>query len=136
MSAAGRVARVLFGGGLSRRLVAVVVVWSLYLFWCESVAFHAAIAPCTFGSTNIADGDDALRIAMIADPQLTDRYSYKQSGVKLALVQFFCDAYMKKAFGLIMLYRSPDAVVFLGDLLDGGREVDDVTYAHRQETGQ
>ncbi|KAG0197333.1 hypothetical protein BGX28_009170 [Mortierella sp. GBA30] len=62
------------------------------------------------------------RIAIIADPQLTDWYSYKQTGVLLKLVETYTDLYMKRSFRHLHSTLKPDAVLFLGDLNDGGRE--------------
>ena len=61
-------------------------------------------------------------IGIIADPQLTDSYSYNQSpGILLWLTQFYSDLYMRRAYKQSVLSHNPKAVVFLGDLLDGGR---------------
>ena len=63
------------------------------------------------------------RLAIIADPQLTDAYSYKQSpGISLWLTQFYSDLYMRRAFAAMQASFDPQAILFLGDLMDGGRE--------------
>ncbi|KAI8594852.1 Metallo-dependent phosphatase-like protein [Dissophora ornata] len=70
--------------------------------------------------------DEALReryrIAIVADPQLTDWMSYHQSGLLLALVETYTDIYMKRSFNRMHASLRPDAVLFLGDLNDGGRD--------------
>ncbi|KAI1315884.1 hypothetical protein EDD11_000260 [Mortierella claussenii] len=65
---------------------------------------------------------ERYRIAIVADPQLTDWYSYKQLGLSLWLTEFFTDIFMRRSFGRLHREFSPDAVLFLGDLMDGGRE--------------
>ncbi|KAG0046885.1 hypothetical protein BGZ83_007960 [Gryganskiella cystojenkinii] len=64
---------------------------------------------------------DRYRIAIIADPQLTDWYSYRQTGFVLRLVQIYTDLYMRRSFRRLHSSLRPDAVLFLGDLNDGGR---------------
>ncbi|KAH7048036.1 Metallo-dependent phosphatase-like protein, partial [Linnemannia elongata] len=61
-------------------------------------------------------------IVIIADPQLTDWYSYKQTGLALWLTEFYTDLFMRKSFARLHRRLQPDMVLFLGDLLDGGRE--------------
>ncbi|KAG0071435.1 hypothetical protein BGZ89_010657 [Linnemannia elongata] len=67
-------------------------------------------------------------MAIIADPQLTDWMSYHQSGLLLALVEAYTDIYMKRRFRRLHASLHPDAVLFLGDLNDGGRNSDDQTF--------
>ncbi|KAK3811622.1 MAG: Metallo-dependent phosphatase-like protein, partial [Linnemannia elongata] len=67
-------------------------------------------------------------MAIIADPQLTDWMSYHQSGLLLALVEAYTDIYMKRSFRRLHASLRPDAVLFLGDLNDGGRNTDDQTF--------
>lgn len=59
---------------------------------------------------------------MVADPQLTDRHSYSQSGLLLTLTQFWSDLYMRLNYAWILRPLRPKGVVFLGDLMDGGRD--------------
>ena len=64
-----------------------------------------------------------FRMAIIADPQLTDFYSYSQKqGTLLRLTEFYSDIYMRRAFQYSVM-RKPyaDEVMVLGDLFDGGR---------------
>ncbi|KAG0052004.1 hypothetical protein BGZ83_003082 [Gryganskiella cystojenkinii] len=65
------------------------------------------------------------RIVVIADPQLTDWFSYKQTGIGLWLTEFYTDLFMRRSFRRLHARFQPDAVLFLGDLLDGGRETMD-----------
>ncbi|KAG0300544.1 hypothetical protein BGZ98_009093 [Dissophora globulifera] len=67
-------------------------------------------------------GKERYRIAIIADPQLTDWYSYNQTGLLLKLVETYTDIYMKRSFHRLHTSLRPDAVLFLGDLNDGGRD--------------
>jgi len=68
------------------------------------------------------DLDGAVLVAVVADPQLTDEASYPWlSRFKLDLVKFYSDLYMRRAFKFGLSRFRPDAVVFLGDIFDGGR---------------
>ncbi|KAF9931627.1 hypothetical protein FBU30_009803 [Linnemannia zychae] len=68
------------------------------------------------------------RMAIIADPQLTDWLSYHQSGLLLAIVETYTDIYMKRSFRRLHASLRPDAVLFLGDLNDGGRITNNATF--------
>ncbi|KAF9136024.1 hypothetical protein BGX30_011374 [Mortierella sp. GBA39] len=72
--------------------------------------------------------NNRYRMVIIADPQLTDWMSYHQSGLLLALVEAYTDIYMKRSFRRLHASLRPDAVLFLGDLNDGGRNTDDQTF--------
>jgi hypothetical protein len=69
------------------------------------------------------------RIALIADPQLVDENTYKRRGILLNLSQFYTDLYMKRNWRFIQRTLVPKMTIFLGDLMDGGREWDDDTYS-------
>jgi len=68
------------------------------------------------------------RIALIADPQLVDENTYTRRGILLKLSQFFTDLYMKRNWRYIQNILHPKISIFMGDLMDGGREWDDRTY--------
>ncbi len=59
---------------------------------------------------------------IIADPQLTDRHSYGQSGLSLALTECWSDLYMRLNYAWTLRSVRPNGVFFLGDLMDGGRD--------------
>ncbi|EPZ36855.1 hypothetical protein O9G_005272 [Rozella allomycis CSF55] len=65
--------------------------------------------------------DQEYQLAIIADPQITDAYSYRQkSGFLLYMTEFYSDIYMKRCFNAFK--DVVDSILFLGDLMDGGRE--------------
>lgn len=59
---------------------------------------------------------------IVGDPQLTDKYSYGRKGVIQWITEFYSDQYMRRNWKKLNRKLRPDAVVFLGDLMDGGRE--------------
>ncbi|KAG5455725.1 MAG: Metallo-dependent phosphatase-like protein, partial [Olpidium bornovanus] len=82
-----------------------------------------------------------FHVALIADPQLTGgpqllfvlngaqrkrrlTMSYGQEGLALWLTQFYSDYYMLRSERALRFVNRPDAYFVLGDLLDGGRELD------------
>ncbi|PVU90386.1 hypothetical protein BB559_000490 [Furculomyces boomerangus] len=77
-------------------------------------------------SGDIQKNDFAINhIAIIADPQLVDRNSYKHTGFRLFLEKMFTDNYVMKSFFNLKKIKKPDHYMFLGDLTDGGRELED-----------
>ncbi|KAJ2201134.1 hypothetical protein IW144_000537 [Coemansia sp. RSA 522] len=68
------------------------------------------------------DHTDPVHVAIIADPQIVDAYSYNQSGLLLRLTEFFTDIYMRKSYTALQQLQQPPTIIFLGDLMDGGRE--------------
>ena len=62
---------------------------------------------------------------MIANPQIIDDYSYGRTGILQKITEVYTDMYMRKNWINLQHIFDPDAVIFLGDLMDGGREWDD-----------
>ncbi|KAG0564299.1 hypothetical protein M758_8G095400 [Ceratodon purpureus] len=102
--------------------------WAASLMYGEVLSYWVPVVACPWPSlassaSGVGDGStDVIRIAVIADPQLTDRTSYNQKPGSLALrlTQFYSDIYMRRAFRSSVLGKKPDQIIFLGDLLDGG----------------
>ena len=65
-----------------------------------------------------------MQIVVFADPQLTDRTSYKfaSGGPLLWFLRLLCDSHLARTAQLArhLPRGGPDVVVFLGDLMDGG----------------
>jgi len=101
--------------------------WAVSLMYGEVFSYWLPLFRCPWPPLPNASGVDdassnAIRVAVIADPQLTDRTSYNQEpgSLGLRLTQFFSDLYMRRAFRSSVLGMKPDQIVFLGDLFDGG----------------
>ncbi|CAG8483522.1 6373_t:CDS:2 [Diversispora eburnea] len=60
------------------------------------------------------------RIAVIADPQIIDDYSYGRTGIFQKISEIYPDIYMKKNWKNMQNIFNPDAIIFLGDLMDAG----------------
>lgn len=62
-------------------------------------------------------------VILVADPQLVDPHTYPGRPWPLsAFTVSHTDSYIRKSFRLLQGRLSPDTVIFLGDLFDGGRE--------------
>ncbi|KAI8141942.1 Metallo-dependent phosphatase-like protein [Fennellomyces sp. T-0311] len=65
---------------------------------------------------------------LVGDPQMTDAYSYDRPGILLRISEFYSDLYMRRNYRHLNRQLAPQATLFMGDLMDGGREWDDVGY--------
>lgn len=67
--------------------------------------------------------DNAKHVAIIADPQIIDDYSYpgRRSYLR-TITEGVTDRFMARNFRFIHKKMKPDMIVFVGDLMDGGRE--------------
>ena len=122
--------------------------WALLLLYGEVIAFYLVSWRCSWPSSNgkadvvvqhesfdasidaNAKETALFRMAIMADPQLTDFYSYSQkNGLLLRLTEFYSDIFMYRAFRYSVMRRPyADSVMFLGDLFDGGRVATEEQY--------
>ncbi|KAI7853835.1 Metallo-dependent phosphatase-like protein [Circinella umbellata] len=65
---------------------------------------------------------------LIGDPQMTDSYSYDRPGIILRICEFYSDIYMDRNYRHLNRQLNPQATLFIGDLMDGGREWSDAGY--------
>ncbi|KAF9434134.1 hypothetical protein BGZ76_008507 [Entomortierella beljakovae] len=102
------------------------IAWLVALLVGEYGVYWAMVNHCVWPENSSWDNSsesqkERYRVAIIADPQLTDWMSYHQTGWLLALVETYTDIFMKRSFSRLQSSLRPDAVLFLGDLNDGGR---------------
>ncbi|KAI8086710.1 Metallo-dependent phosphatase-like protein [Halteromyces radiatus] len=101
-------------------------IWILILLIGEWLVFRLAVTRCPWPAPSTSlDSNAPERVLLIADPQVTDAYSYDRQGVLLWLTEFYSDLYMQRSYQHVTRQRQPDKIVILGDLMDGGREWDD-----------
>ncbi|KAJ1881904.1 hypothetical protein LPJ57_001303 [Coemansia sp. RSA 486] len=72
--------------------------------------------------SNQHEATTPAHVAIVADPQIVDHYSYDQTGIILRLTEFFTDIYLRKSYRFLQTLKQPQKIIFLGDLMDGGRE--------------
>ncbi|KTW28638.1 uncharacterized protein T551_02488 [Pneumocystis jirovecii RU7] len=73
---------------------------------------------------NWENGAHPYRVALIGDPQLVDKGTYNRSFILTALTNFYTDKYMKRNWKYLNNQLHPQSLIFLGDLLDGGRDLE------------
>jgi hypothetical protein len=98
-----------------------VLFWVIQLVFFEWFLMDLYLLGCSFPKVSKA-WNEQVNAIVVADPQLTDAYSYNQSGVLLKLTEFYSDIYMKRNFRRIQARMQPKVLIFVGDLMDGGRE--------------
>ncbi|KAK5120398.1 hypothetical protein LTR85_006337 [Meristemomyces frigidus] len=100
------------------------LIWLLVLHWGERTVFKAGIAACEWEHWEQWPQEAVPHhLVFIADPQLVDPHTYPGRPWPLSsLTEIYTDMYMARNFRLINTLLDPDSIVFLGDLLDGGRE--------------
>lgn len=108
--------------------------WTVLVFWYEYFIFKNSVRSCHWPDHNAArlsnvDGTSPARILVVADPQILDRRSYPDRSAFLSyLTRLVVDLNLRKNW-LAAISKNPDIVVFLGDMMDGGRmEMPDAEY--------
>jgi hypothetical protein len=114
------------------------VLWLVNLLVCERVVFWLALKRCAWSveqrslsETSDASSSAFTRVAIVADPQLTDERSYRfapAGSTLLRVIEFHSDAFMRKAFRQLLRQLALDSVVFAGDMLDGARYIPPAAY--------
>lgn len=94
--------------------------WILLFFYVEQHIYKRAIKSCSWPF----EAPKECRLAVIADPQIIDENTYPRRGLAMWLTKVFTDRYMRRNYKLLM-EQDPGATLFLGDLMDGGREWED-----------
>jgi len=111
------------------------LIWALIVIFYEYGIFLASVRSCNWPDvrllhshhshqrkdTSLAGDSRPYHVLLVADPQIVDRYSYpnRLSSVSY-LTRVMVDLNMRKSWQ-VALRKRPDAVVFLGDVMDNGR---------------
>ncbi|KAH7920776.1 Metallo-dependent phosphatase [Leucogyrophana mollusca] len=98
--------------------------WVLLVLWYELGTFVQVLSSCDWPDSNQPVPTDArvVRVLVIADPQVIDHRSYPDRGRWLsALSQFIVDLNLRRSWRNTFHQLRPHAVIFLGDMMDGGR---------------
>ncbi|KAF4567515.1 hypothetical protein EYR40_006518 [Pleurotus pulmonarius] len=100
-----------------RTVLALRILWALLIMGCEYATFAWTASQCPWPSLT----STTSRILIVADPQILDHGSYPDRGVILTfLSRVFTDLNLRRSWRAA-LRKQPDAVVFLGDMMDNGR---------------
>lgn len=126
-----RLRRLSIHSNRSRRLIRLLLraTWILSLLWAEYLYFYHSIASCHWPNVPSSHTLDPFNILIIADPQIPSlNYSYPSRPYVLQILSIhIIDQFIRKAWRLVLRATMPDAIVFLGDLLDGGVTTTDPT---------
>ncbi|KAK0454946.1 Metallo-dependent phosphatase-like protein [Armillaria borealis] len=106
--------------------------WIIIILWFELGTFYYAVARCSWPDVDAvpqAPKDSTKHVLIVADPQILDLHSYPgRSALLTFLSRLFTDLNLRKSWKAATK-KNPDAVVFLGDMMDGGRfEMTDSEY--------
>ncbi len=112
--------------------------WIIIILWFELGTFYYAVARCSWPDVDVAvrplfhssfrqlnltqaPKDSTKHVLIVADPQILDLRSYPGRSTLLTfLSRLFTDLNLRKSWKAATK-KNPDAVVFLGDMMDGGR---------------
>ncbi|RDB25240.1 Cell division control protein 1 [Hypsizygus marmoreus] len=117
------------------------VIWTVLTLWYELGVFFYSARNCHWPdlSLDLTHGHrgSPSHVLLVADPQILDHRSYPERGPYLTyLTQLAVDLNIRKNWR-VALHKRPDAVVFLGDMMDGGRfNMPDDEYEHYYERFQ
>lgn len=102
----------------------VVVFWVLILLWGERWVFDSKVASCDWDHwEDWPKGANPHHLVFIADPQIIDPHSYPgRPWVLSELTMIITDNYLLRGYKSLQRRLTPDTVMLLGDLFDGGRE--------------
>ncbi|CDR45992.1 CYFA0S21e00408g1_1 [Cyberlindnera fabianii] len=105
------------------------VLWLCVINFYERTTVRHAIQQCQWTRWESWHSGHPHRLALFADPQIMDDYSYPG---RPAIVNWFArqliDNYHKRNYEHVMSLLDPDTTVFLGDLFDGGRNWNDLDW--------
>ncbi|CAE6419461.1 unnamed protein product, partial [Rhizoctonia solani] len=97
--------------------------WICLVVWLEVGVFYWSLRSCHWPDSSIrtARRPQPTHVMLIADPQIIDHRSYpgRPEWAK-TLTQFVVDSNLRKSWRAAKRL-SPDIVIFLGDMMDGGR---------------
>ncbi|OSD03988.1 Metallo-dependent phosphatase [Trametes coccinea BRFM310] len=101
------------------------LVWLFTIAWYELGTFYHHTSSCPWPDEPLSHSGTTVarptHVLLVADPQILDHRSYPDRPPWLMrLSQFIVDLNLRKSWRAT-LRRRPDAVVFLGDMMDNGR---------------
>ncbi|KII92954.1 hypothetical protein PLICRDRAFT_103385 [Plicaturopsis crispa FD-325 SS-3] len=110
---------------LDRHLVnALRLGWVAVILWYEVGTFLHTIAACSWPDTQLSSSVNArTHVLLLADPQILGSRSYPGRSAWLTwLSRVIVDLNMRKSWWVTMRHLNPHVVLFLGDMMDGGRD--------------
>lgn len=104
-------------------VVILILIWVITFYLQERYLTYSKILHCHWPKLK---DPDQTNILLIADPQLIDNHTYPgRNDLLLKLSQHTVDTYIKKNYDALLDTLTPNYIMFLGDLLDNGRDSSD-----------
>ncbi|CAI5759807.1 unnamed protein product [Candida verbasci] len=109
--------------------IIIILIWIITFYLQERYITKLTIHKCNW--SKLEEKGDQKNILIIADPQLIDNHTYPgRNELLLSLSKHTVDQYLKKNYNVLISHLNPDKIVFLGDLLDNGRDSTDSYFKH------
>ncbi|KAJ7287786.1 Metallo-dependent phosphatase-like protein [Mycena rebaudengoi] len=98
--------------------------WAALAVWYEQFVFLYSVHKCEWPDSGLQGGirlPKTTHVLIVADPQILDHRSYPDRPAYLTYItQLLVDLNLRKSWRAALRTR-PEVVVFLGDMMDGGR---------------
>ncbi|KTW28541.1 hypothetical protein T552_01801 [Pneumocystis carinii B80] len=109
----------------SKLRMSIIFLWFIILWYGEVNIFKQMISRCSWSLwEKWEEGANPYHVALIGDPQLVDKHTYNRSFILTTFTNFYTDKYMKRNWKYLNNQLHPESLIFLGDLLDGGRDLE------------
>ncbi|KAF8590903.1 Metallo-dependent phosphatase [Ramaria rubella] len=105
-------------------LISLRLFWVVLVLWCELGVFFWSLSSCRWPDAVLKSDTSSsfTHILLIADPQILDQYSYPGRAQWLtSLSQYMVDLNLRKSWNAVISKFDPHMVIFLGDMMDNGR---------------
>lgn len=108
-------------------LVSIAISWVLVVHFIERLHVRLVLNRCGWKKWEPwSKNSDIHRVALVADPQLVDDYSYPdRPNILNNIIKKISDNYLHRNYRFVQHLLDPDTTMFLGDLFDGGRYWED-----------
>lgn len=106
-------------------------VWLLIIWTSEVGMFRVVVSHCKW-PTQLTHGfsENPTHVLLIADPQILDLNSYPNRPLWLKIItQYIVDLNLRKSWNAVISKLNPDLLIFLGDMMDNGRSVNDYEFS-------
>lgn len=111
------------------------ILWLLLINYYERIVVKRALNICQWSQwENWPQGVESHKVALFADPQIMDNYSYPGRPFLVNYItRVILDHYHSRNWKYVQQYLNPDTNFFLGDLFDGGRNWEDDMWMEEYE---
>ncbi|TID29204.1 hypothetical protein CANINC_002089, partial [Pichia inconspicua] len=108
------------------------IAWFLMFSFFQCIDPLITVSRCGYPhqpTSNLGFPVDIDKVLIIADPQLIDSHTYPSyPKIALSLARLTVHNYLYKSYKALITILKPHTIIFVGDLLDNGRESSDEHY--------